>query len=179
MRAYVQAIPDPRVKAEFERTLRRVQQQVSPAPQAPLLAAAPGAGPTVSTQAVGAQPVGSRETVTAQSLVIAPEAVETAPAPAEVDPAVLNDPSDAYTEEVKAAVINAMIENSGPLALGDDEWLTVAARDNAPNQMGPFIAGSPDVVTLVLRVRGSDLSAFRAGRLTLEQVRSRVQIGEF
>ena len=177
MRAYVQAIPDPRVKAEFERTLRRVQQQVSPAPQAPLLAAAPGAGPTVSTQAVGAQPVGSRETVTAQSLVIAPEAVETAPAPAEVDPAVLNDPSDAYTEEVKAAVINAMIENSGPLALGDDEWLTVAARDNAPT--GPFIAGSPDVVTLVLRVRGSDLSAFRAGRLTLEQVRSRVQIGEF
>ena len=177
MRAYVQAIPDPRVKAEFERTLRRVQQQVSPAPQAPLLAAAPGGGPAVSAQAVGAQPVGGRETVTAQSLVIAPEAVETAPAPVEVDPAVLNDPSDAYTEEVKAAVIDAMIENSGPLALGDNEWLTVAARDNAPT--GPFIAGSPDVVTLVLRVRGSDLSAFRAGRLTLEQVRSRVQVGEF
>ena len=34
-------------------------------------------------------------------------------------------------------------------------------------------------MTLVLRVKGSDLSAFRAGRLTLEQVRSRVQIGEF
>jgi hypothetical protein len=70
-----------------------------------------------------------------------------------------------------------MIENSGPLALGDNEWLTVAARDNAP--AGPFIASGPDVVTLVLRVKGSDLSAFRAGRLTLEQVRSRVQIGEF
>ena len=70
-----------------------------------------------------------------------------------------------------------MIENSGPLALGDDEWLTVAARDNAP--VAPFVTGDPDVVTLVLRVKGSDVNAFRAGRLTLEQVRARVQIGEF
>src|SRR5688572_22194588 len=173
MRAYIQAIPDPSVRTEFERTLRRVQQQVSPAPQAPLMASG---GQAVGAQGIGAQPVGTRETVTAQS-IIAPQTVDTAPAPAAVDPAVLNDPSDAYTEEGKAAGINAMIENSGPLTLGDNEWLTVAARDNAPT--GPFIAGSPDVVTLVLRVRGSDLSAFRAGRLTLEQVRSRVQIGEF
>ena len=175
MRTYLQTIPDQRVRAEFERTLRRVQQQVSPMPQAPQLAAAPGGGPTVSAQSVGAQPVGARETVTAQSLIV-PQAVETDPAPA-VDPAVLNDPSDAYTEEVKAAVIDAMIEHSGPLVIGDNEWLTVAARDNAPT--GPFISGGSEVVTLVLRVRGSDLSAFRAGRLTLEQVRSRVQIGEF
>ena len=186
MRAYVQAIPDPRARAEFERTLRRVQQQVSPTSQAPMLAAASPGGPTVSAQSVGgAQPVGSREsgtqareTVTAQSVIPAEpvkgEPVEPGPA---ADQAVLNDPSDAYTEEVKAAVIDAMIENSGSLALADNEWLTVAARDNAPT--APFLSGDPDVVTLVLRVRGSDLSAFRAGRLTLEQVRSRVQIGEF
>jgi hypothetical protein len=176
MRRYVQAISDPRVRTDFENTLRRVQQQVSPAPQAPRLAAAPGRAPVVSTQAAGAQPVGSRDTVVAQSLPTVAEAVETAPAPT-VDSAVLNDPSDAYTEEVKATVIDAMIEHSGPLGLGDDEWLTVAARDNAPT--GPFIAGGSEVVTLVMRVRGSDLSAFRAGRLTLDQVRSRVQIGEF
>jgi hypothetical protein len=175
MRAYVQAIPDPRVRADFERTLRRVQQQVSPA-QAPQLAAAtPGGGPTVSAQSVGAQPVGTRESVTAQS-VITVDALKADPEPA-VDRAVLNDPSDAYTEEVKAAVIDAMIENSGSLMLGDEEWLTVAARDNAPT--APFMSGGPDVVTLVLRVKGSDLAAFRAGRLTFEQVRSRVQIGEF
>src|SRR6185503_18562159 len=176
MRAYVQAIPDQRARAEFERTLRRVQQQVSPTPQMPLMASAAGGGQTVSAQSVvGAQPVGTRETVAPQSLAAAPQAVEAAPPP--VDPALLNDPSDAYTEEVKATVIDAMIENSGPLALGDNEWLTVAARDNAP--AGPFIANGPDVVTLVLRVKGSDLSAVRAGRLTLEQVRSRVQIAEF
>jgi hypothetical protein len=175
MRAYVQAIPDLRARAEFERTLRRVQQQVNPTPQAPLAAAAADGGPAISAQSVGAQPVGTRESVTAQS-VMTTEALKVDSLPA-VDQAVLNDPSDAYTEEVKAAVIDAMIENSGPLVLGDNEWLTVAARDNAPT--APFLSGPPDVVTLVLRVSGSDLSAFRAGRLTLEQVRSRVQIGEF
>ena len=175
MRAYVQAIPDARVRAEFERTLRRVQQQVSPARTPQLAAATPGGGPTVSAQSVGAQPVGTRESVTAQS-VVPVDALKVDAEPA-VDQAVLNDPSDAYTEEVKAAVIDAMIENSGSLMLGDDEWLTVAARDNAPTT--PFMSADPDVVTLVLRVKGNDLAAFRAGRLTLEQVRSRVQIGEF
>ena len=78
---------------------------------------------------------------------------------------------------MRAAVIDAMIEHSGPLVLGDGEWLTVAARDNAP--IDPFMTSDPDVVTLVLRIKGSDVNAFRAGRLTLEQVRSRVEIGEF
>ena len=41
------------------------------------------------------------------------------------------------------------------------------------------MTGDPDVTTLVLRVKGGDVNAFRAGRLTVEQVRSRVQIGEF
>jgi hypothetical protein len=174
MRAFARAIPDQRVQAEFERTLRRVQQQVVPASQVPTLASAsPGA---VSAQSVGAQSVGAQG-VAAQSLgasiATQPEAV----APPQVDPVLLNDPSDAYTEEVKAAVVDAMIENSGSLVLGENEWLTVAARDNAPT--APFISGDPDVVTLVLRVKGSDLIAFRAGQLTLEQVRARVQIGEF
>ena len=171
MRAFVRAIPDPRVQAEFERTLRRVQQQVSPTPQVPTLAAASPGGPTISAQSVGPQTVGSQPL----GAPIAPQA-ELA-APPEIDPALLNDPSDAYTDEVKRAVIDAMIENSGSLLVGENEWLTVAARDNAPT--APFISADPDVVTLVLRVKGSDLSAFRAGRLTLDEVRSRVQIGEF
>jgi hypothetical protein len=172
MQAFVRAIPDPRVQVEFERTLRRMQQQVGPAAQVPTLAANASPGSTVSAQSIGPQGV------SAQSLgaPIGPPAVEAIPGP-DIDPALLNDPSNAYTEEVKAAVIDAMIEHSGPLVLGEDEWLTVAARDNAPT--AAFISSDPDVVTLVLRVKGSDLSAFRAGRLTLDEVRSRVQIGEF
>ena len=91
--------------------------------------------------------------------------------------ATLIDPSEAYTEEVKASLIEAMIENSGTLVIDANEWLVVAARDNAPGD--PFMPGGQDATTLVIRIKGDDLSAFRAGRLTLEQVRERVQVGEF
>jgi len=161
MRAFVQSIADPRVRAEFDRTLLRIQQQMGPTP--PVLAdRVASQGPVATVQSgplPAAGPPGS------------------AAALPQVDPLLLNDPSEAYTQEVRAAVIDAMIEHSGPLVLGDGEWLTVAARDNAP--IDPFMTGDPDVVTLVLRIKGSDVNAFRAGRLTLEQVRSRVEIGEF
>jgi hypothetical protein len=161
MRAFVQSIADPRVRAEFDRTLLRIQQQMGPTP--PVLAdRVASQGPVVTAQSVPPPAVGQQES---------------AAVPPQVDPLLLNDPSEAYTQEVKAAVIDAMIENSGPLVLGDDEWLTVAARDNAPSD--PFMTGDPDVMTLVLRIKGSDVNGFRAGRLTLEQVRSRVEIGEF
>jgi len=164
MRAFVQSIADPRVRAEFDRTLRRIQQQMGPTPPvvADRVASASQGAPMVTAQSVPPPAVGQPES---------------AAVPAQVDPLLLSDPSEAYTQEVKAAVIDAMIENSGPLVLGDDEWLTVAARDNAPGD--PFMAGDPDVMTLVLRIKGSDLNAFRAGRFTLEQVRSRVEIDEF
>ena len=173
MRAFARTIPDPRAQAEFERTLRRVQQQVHPLPQAGTVAerSTVPSGAVATAQSVAPQAVSAQSVAAA----IAPSA-DTVPEPV-VDSALLNDPSDAYTSEVKAAVIDAMIENSGPLMLGDNDWLTVAARDNAPS--APFMSGDPDVVTLVLRVKGGDLSAFRAGRLTLDQVRERVQIGEF
>ena len=165
MRAFVQSIADPRVRAEFDRTLRRIQQQMGPTPPVPMqtdrVASASQGVPAVS--ALSVPPPGQP----AEPAAVLPQ----------VDPLLLNDPSEAYTQEVKAAVIDAMIENSGPLVLGDDEWLTVAARDNAPSD--PFMTGDPDVMTLVLRVKGSDVNAFRAGRLTLDQARLRVEIGEF
>jgi hypothetical protein len=165
MRAFVQAIGDPRARAEYERVLQRIQRQMTPA-QASNPALADRATQQAAAGTVAAQSVG-----TPQARVLA---AEDAPAQA-VDSTLLNDPNEAYTEEVRGALIDAMIENSGALTLGEQEWLTVAARDNAPTD--PFIPG--DQVTLVLRVKGSDLQAFRAGRLTLEQVRARVLAGEF
>jgi hypothetical protein len=159
MRAFMQSIADPRVRADFERTLQRIQQQMGPA--------AP-----VSAERVAAQ---GRPTVTAQSIPATP--VSQASAAPEVDPLLLVDPSEAYTQEVKVAVIDAMIENSGALVIAPEEWLIVAARDNAPSD--PFTPGDQDVTTIVLRAKGSDLHAFRTGRLTLEQMRARVEVGEF
>ena len=176
MRAFVQAIDDPRARAEYERVLQRVQRQIAP-PQMQnqalpeRMAAQAGAGAALASQAVAAQTVGTPQPPQARVLPAAPDAAPAIP----VDATLLNDPGEAYTQEVRASLVDAMIENSGALVLGAEEWLTVAARDNAPTD--PVMPG--DQMTLVLRVKGSDIHAFRAGTLTLEQVRSRVQAGEF
>jgi len=99
-----------------------------------------------------------------------------APSP-QVDPAVVRDPNEAYTRAVKEALVDAMLESSGPLNLGADEWLTVAARDNVPND--PLVPGdSTDLKSVIFKIRGSDLAAFRSGQLTLEQARTRVKAEE-
>jgi hypothetical protein len=162
IRSLVQSIADPRAQAEFDRTLRRIQQQIGPTPStwADLVASSSGPVTAVTTPPVTSAGIPAD-----------------APSGADVDQVLLNDPNKAYTQEVRAAVIDAMIENGGLLGLDDAEWLTVAARDSAP--AGPFMSGDPDAATLVLRVKGADLVAFRAGRLTLEQVRARVEVNEF
>jgi hypothetical protein len=100
-----------------------------------------------------------------------------APAAPNVDPEVVRDPNEAYTRAVKEALVDAMLESSGPLNLGADEWLTVAARDNVPND--PLVPGdSTDLKSVIFKVRGSDLAAFRAGQLTLDQARARVKAEE-
>lgn len=162
MRAIMQTIPDPRAKAEFERSLRRVQQQLGPmGPVAPEVTAAQASPGTVTAQSV--------------STAVAPPAPPGAPLP---DAQLLQDPSEAYTQEVKSALIDAMVENSGPLGIGPDEWLTLAARDNV--QIDRFTPGDPsEVSTIVLRIKGSDLAAYRTGKITLEEVRKRVDVREF
>jgi hypothetical protein len=90
------------------------------------------------------------------------------------DPMVVA-PDEAYTKAVREALIDAMIENSGPIPLGPDEWLTLAARDNVPRD--PLIPGDvAGLNTLTFKVKGSDLADFRAGRLSLEAVRARVEV---
>jgi hypothetical protein len=94
------------------------------------------------------------------------------------DPAAYNDPEEHYTREVKAALLDAMIENSSPIGLGAEEWLTVAARDNVPRD--PLIpTDAADTRTVIFRIKGSDLSAFRAGRATLEETRKKMETREY
>jgi hypothetical protein len=97
---------------------------------------------------------------------------------AQPDTSAYDDPEAHYTREVKAAIVDAMIENSGPMALGADEWLTVAARDNVPRD--PLIpTDAADTSSVIIRVKGSDLAAFRSGRLTLEEARKKVETREY
>ena len=87
------------------------------------------------------------------------------------------DPGEAYTLAVKNALIDAMLGYSQSLALGADEWLVVAARDRGEPGIGvddPF-----EVTTIQLRIKGADLQALHAGRLTPEEARKRVEIREY
>ena len=123
----------------------------------------------VQAQGGGIAPRGATGTVADSQVEVAP---------ANVDSKVLDNPAEGYTREVKAALIDAMIEHSGPLNLGADEWLTVAARDNVPRD--PLIPGdATDFSTIIFRVKGSDLAAFRANRITLEEARQKVEVREY
>jgi hypothetical protein len=176
MRAQLlQAVPDPQQRVELERQLIRIQQQVAP-PRAA------DARSGVTAQSVSRAPVAPPATVPPP----APPSPAAPPAPAVPPPAtgagpaaaVLRDPGQAYTEAVASALIDAMLENSGSLIIAADEFLTVAARDNA--QANRFLASDPsEVMTLVLRVKGSDIADFQARRLSLEDVRKRVEVRAF
>lgn len=87
----------------------------------------------------------------------------------------LSNPNAVYTAAVKAALVDAMLEHSQALAIGADEWLTIAARDNESRR---HPGQGDDGGTITLRVKGSDLAALRAGRITVEDARRRVEIRE-
>jgi hypothetical protein len=102
----------------------------------------------------------------------------TAPAPARVDLSLIEDPNAAYTREVSQAIVDAMIENSGPLPIAENEWLTVAARDNVrPDRLVP--GDTSNISSIVFRIKGTDLAAYRAGRMTLDETRTHVEIKQF
>jgi hypothetical protein len=85
------------------------------------------------------------------------------------------DPNELYTQAVKTSLIDAMLKYSVGLKLGADEWLTVAARDAG----GPAGPGQvDDASTIVIRIKGADLTAFHAGKLTREDVLKRVEVKE-
>jgi hypothetical protein len=106
---------------------------------------------------------------------LAPAASAAAAAPAAAAPP--ENPNEVWTHEVKTALIDAMLEYGGSLAIGDDEWLAVAARDNLPSD--PLIPGeSVDFSTVVFRIKGRDLAALQARRLTLDEARQRVDVRE-
>jgi len=126
-------------------------------------------------QLVPAQPRPSADRgVSAASLV----AGAAAPARPTVDPDVIENPHAVYTREVKDALIRAMLEQGPTLALGPDEWLTVAARDDEPRN--PLLPGNTvDYSTWMIRIKGSDLAAIRSNTLSLDEARKRVEVSEY
>jgi hypothetical protein len=161
MKRQLAALPDSPARASLEKSIAGIERQVM---------AVRGASPALTAAAPDAA---SARRVTAAG--IADETAETQPVPPRV-PAVVKDPNQLYTEAVKNALIDAMLDHGGPIGIGADEWLTVAAKDAE----GPLSPNEPyEAATIVLRIKGSDLAAFRADRLTRDDARGRVEVREF
>jgi hypothetical protein len=89
------------------------------------------------------------------------------------------DPNRAYTEAVTRALVDAMIDYSTPMAIGPDQWLTVAARDDEGRDSLAPQDPLEEVVTMIYRIKGSDLQEYRLGRINRDEVRRRVQLSQF
>ena len=101
--------------------------------------------------------------------------VAVAPAGAPVDAPARQtavDPEQLYRTALRESLTDALMTYGGalPSALGEFDWLTVAARDGRGLRVRPG-----DRRTLQIRIRGGDLAALDAGRLSSEEVRRRVE----
>jgi hypothetical protein len=94
-----------------------------------------------------------------------------------VDQKVVDDPESAYTREVKAALIDAMLKHSQALGIGPEDKLVVVARDGVPNNP-QFPADAIDSPTWIMSVKGSVLAAFRAQTISEEEAVKQVEVKE-
>jgi hypothetical protein len=172
LRKHLQGITDPATRASLERALKQLEVQAAGSQALPRTAASGGrdAGVTAGLMLPENTGVGA---------ATAASAAANRPAPTATAKSYLQDPNRAYTEAVTRALIDTMLIYSAPLEIGPDQWLTVAARDNEPRDtlapQDPF----EEVVTMIYRIKGSDLLAYRSGKIDKEEARKRVLMGQF
>jgi hypothetical protein len=140
----------------LRQALERIELQLTPAAGSVNVAApAPAAGRAVNSQS--------------------PPAV-VQPSPVSNDP-ILANPNEAYRAAIRTALVEAMLEHTRGLNIAPNEWLTVAARSSEDR---PRLApADTEGQTNLLSIRGSDLAAFLAGQITLEDAVKRVDVRVF
>jgi hypothetical protein len=161
LRQKLALIRDAQLRKDIEDEFQRIERTLGPLPGS--------AGPAVTAATVSSGQPGQPASVAPGEPTAAPEQEEHGE--------LLDNPGLAYTNEVKAALIDAMLDYGPPITIADGEWLTVAARDSDDSRMG---GGDPyDVSTIVLRIRGTDLAGLRVGRISREEARGRVEVREY
>jgi hypothetical protein len=161
----------------LQQALKRVELQV-----APLSAAltTPATDPSGASQTVQPQTPGTPGAAALNAAAVSGAARNAvggsdAARNAAVDP-IFRNPDEAYRTQIRDALIDAMLEHSRGLGLASNEWLTVAARRSDD---GSGLTIDTDARTIVLRVRGADLTAFLGGQLTRDEARSRIDARVF
>lgn len=156
IRQHVDSLKDP----NLEQALKRIELQVSPV----TLAATTSPLPVVT---------GARNATGAPAAVGGKTEVVVLDPP---DP-IMSDPEEGYRSEVKTQIMDAMLEYNVPLGIRPEEWLAVAARRHDDR---PLIApADSDARTVVIRIQGGDLTAFRAGKLTKDEALKKMIVQMF
>jgi len=164
---------------DLQQALKRVELQVGPASAAqPASSSAPvpasGAVPRLPNlrRATGSAASVADPQVTATSVAPKPAQSSDAPSAPAADDKLLENPNESYRAEVVQTLADAMLDHSGALGIGPDEWLVVAARgiQDQP-RLGP---PDNDAQTVMMRLRGSDLTAFRANQISRDEVIKRM-----
>ncbi|HYB95969.1 MAG TPA: hypothetical protein VEC39_13430 [Vicinamibacterales bacterium] len=167
----MQGITDPATRASMEQAVRRLERQVPGAARNPQVA------PGVVMPDVPSAPAVGAAAASGVAATRAAAASQVAPAPPES--VWVKDPNRAYTEAVTRALVDAMIDYSTPMNVGADQWLTVAARDDEGRDSLAPQDPLEEVVTMIYRIKGSDLHLYRTGKIDRDEVRKRVQISHF
>ena len=95
------------------------------------------------------------------------------------EPAPAVRPREIYQSEIANALVNAILDYKGSVGVAANEWLTVAARESVLDRR--FAPGDPNdtAMTVILRIKGSDLQALREGTLAREDGRTRVDVKHY
>ena len=158
--------------AELQQALQRVAVRVN-APSAAAPASAPDPGRTVAPTLPNTRRAGKVDRpVAATSLPAAAANANAASSDAQPD-TILENPNEAYRTEIIQALADAMLDYSGGLPVGDNEWVTIAARGVYDRPITS--PADNDARTIMIRVRGSDLAAFRARQISRDEVMNRIE----
>ncbi len=141
----------------LQQALRRVELQVAP----------------YGGQAIPATSTGTARPATAVGS--APATTTSAADDLPADP-LLNNPEEGYRLAVTEALMDAMLDHSRGLELGQGDWLTVGARRSESPRLGP---GDDPARTVQISMKGSDLQAYLEGSITREDARHRMDVRVF
>ena len=86
------------------------------------------------------------------------------------------DPVAMFHANVRSALIDAIINNPGVLALRDTDWLAVSTTGTGQS---PASRLSPRSARMTLYIRGADLLALRDNKLTRDEVKARIRESAF
>ncbi|HEY6358223.1 MAG TPA: hypothetical protein VIX35_08255, partial [Vicinamibacterales bacterium] len=87
-------------------------------------------------------------------------------------PRVTSNSADVqYSEYVRQAMIDAILDNSGVLQLKDEQTLAVAVIPTSVSGSGPYRKSS---ATLILSIKGVDLEQLRQGKISRDEAKRRI-----